>query len=90
MGVQRLPPGEVWRRLDLKWSKALGSGIHPQGRAQFLIAQPARMSGGGLLILFITSAWLGIPSHIPRSGSKDPMKLADTFLLNGCFSLVEN
>lgn len=90
MGVQRLPPGEVWRRLDLKWSKAVGLGIHPQGRAQFLIAQPARMSGGGLLILFITSAWLGIPSHIPRSGSKDPMKLADTFLLNGCFSLVEN
>ena len=38
-----------------------------------------------MLILFITSAWLGIPSHIPRSGSKDPGKLADRFPLNDAF-----
>ena len=72
MGVPRLPLEEVQRRLGLNWSKAVGSGIHPCGRAQLLIGQPARMDGGGWLILIITSAWPGIPTHIPRSGSKRP------------------
>lgn len=73
MGVPRLSLEKVQRRLGLNRSKAVGSGIHPCGRAQFLIGQPVRMDGGRLLILIILLPGLGFPPTFQDLARKDPM-----------------